>query len=290
MGAANRDPERSPIRHRLDLSRKTTGTSPSGGRPISVSARRWPGSKDRSRSKRYCADCRISKLEPGTARVAREPGAARSAGAARPFRCAGRAMTAGGIALREATFNDYEQIAAVQRRNGLRMKKHDYWLHLWQNNAAYQRRPGWPIGWVLENGQKQIVRSVNNIPLEYEFEGQRLTVSAGRGWAADPPYRGYSTLLMDEMFSQQGVDLFLNTTVNRLAAEAFGSSTVRRCRRANGTSQAIGSQTITASPKARWLTGDGAGPRGWHVIRRRWRSTCKIAWPGGSASRRQAWR
>jgi hypothetical protein len=60
-----------------------------------------------------------------------------------------------------------------------------------------------------------------NIPLGYEFEGERVTATTGRGWVVDPDYRAYACLLLDELFQQQDVDLFLNTTVNRHAAEAY---------------------------------------------------------------------
>jgi hypothetical protein len=131
------------------------------------------------------------------------------------------ATRAQSLALREARFEDYEQIYALERRNGLCSKPREEWLHLWLNNPVYRRLHDWPVGWVLESPEGRVVGSIGSIPVEYELEGRRLLASAGRAWAVDPEYRGYSVLLMDELFHQSGADLLLNTTVNRHAAAAY---------------------------------------------------------------------
>ena len=55
------------------------------------------------------------------------------------------------LSLRRASFADYHQIAALEEANGLREKPLEQWLHIWQNNPAWQALPDWPIGWVLED-------------------------------------------------------------------------------------------------------------------------------------------
>jgi hypothetical protein len=85
--------------------------------------------------------------------------------------------------LRPASFDDYDEIAALEEANGLSSKPREQWLHLWQNNPAYQQRPGWPIGWVLEDENGRIVGSLQNVPCLYRFDGRTWV-----GLAADGPW------------------------------------------------------------------------------------------------------
>jgi len=125
--------------------------------------------------------------------------------------------------IRELTLDDYPRVRALEAQCGISTKDCADWRHLWSDNPVYhQVQDGWPIGWVLETAGLGIVGSVCNVPLAYEFEGQPLLVAAGRAWVADSRFRPYSVLLLEHYFSQTGVDLFLNTTVNHQAAGAFG--------------------------------------------------------------------
>jgi hypothetical protein len=135
----------------------------------------------------------------------------------------------GHVALREAEFSDYPQIAEVTARCGLGIRAYEEWLHVWLKNPEY--RHGWPIGWVLENRAGRIVGSFGNVPLRYELDGRSLLATASRSWAVEKEYRGYASLLLDEFFNQPGVDLYFNTTVNRHSVEAlrtFDSAEVPR--------------------------------------------------------------
>jgi hypothetical protein len=66
-------------------------------------------------------------------------------------------------------------------------------------------------------------------------------------------YRGYALLLMNEYFSQENVDLFLNTTVNGNAAECLQH--IRLVTRVPvgdwGTRRVCGDGAIAGLPKAR---------------------------------------
>jgi hypothetical protein len=125
--------------------------------------------------------------------------------------------------LREATFADYDQIIGLESAQNLRARSRDDWSRLWLENPLYQQLgSAWPIGWVLETAEGRIVGTIGNIPLRYCFQGRQLTVAAGRAWAVDERYRSVALMLMDTYFSQPNVDVFLNTTVNALAADAFG--------------------------------------------------------------------
>src|SRR5689334_7292844 len=68
--------------------------------------------------------------------------------------------------LRPASFSDYDQIAALEEAYNPYDKAwetREQWLHLWQNNPAYEQLPGWPIGWVIED-EGRIVGSLLNVP------------------------------------------------------------------------------------------------------------------------------
>ena len=99
---------------------------------------------------------------------------------------------------------------------------------LWSDNPL--RPPTcvgtWPFGWVLEEAAGGIVGSLANIPSLCTLGGRELVAATGRAWVVTPEYRGMALWLMDEYFNQEGVDLFINTTVNSMAVDpftAFGS-------------------------------------------------------------------
>ncbi len=123
--------------------------------------------------------------------------------------------------LREATFDDYGQIASLESRYGLEAKDFTEWSHLWLGNPLYWELPAWPIGWVLEDENQRIVGSVGNIPLPYEFEGRRILAVSGRAQVAEPAYRSAALLLLDRLINQSGIDLYLNNTMTAEAEPAF---------------------------------------------------------------------
>jgi hypothetical protein len=124
--------------------------------------------------------------------------------------------------IREASFDDYSQISQLLSQYGLAHKHFEEWKPLWVNNPAYVRfQEKLPIGWVLECTNNQIVGYLGNIPLFYEFEGQRLLACVAHAWVVDTRYRGYSLQLLDRYFSQKSVELFLNATVGPAASESF---------------------------------------------------------------------
>ncbi|PWT79308.1 MAG: hypothetical protein C5B58_13805 [Acidobacteria bacterium] len=128
------------------------------------------------------------------------------------------------LKLREASFNDHEQIAALESRYGLGSKDYDEWSHLWLANPLYRElQGGWTLGWVLEDAQHRIVGSMGNIPLLYEFEGKRILAASGRHWVAEPAYRSFSLALLERVVNQRHVDLYLNNTVTAQAAASFST-------------------------------------------------------------------
>jgi hypothetical protein len=127
------------------------------------------------------------------------------------------------VKLRETSFSDHEQIARLTLKHGVNSKSFDEWRHVWANNPEYRRQPRWPMGWVLEGSDGAVVGTLGNVPLAYEFEGQRLVAASGRSWVVEEQYRAYATVLMEQYFRQKGVHLFINNTINQNAEQSFAA-------------------------------------------------------------------
>ena len=139
----------------------------------------------------------------------RPPGDATLTGRARQF-----------AQLRELSLEDYPHVSALESQYGLGLKTYDQWSHIWVNNPAYQElRKNWPIGWVLENENKQIVGAHENIPLLYEFKKKRIIAAAGRGLVVDSRYRGYALWLLMTLFEQKNAEMCFDTTANYETAQ-----------------------------------------------------------------------
>lgn len=123
--------------------------------------------------------------------------------------------------IRPISFEDYERVAALERRAGLVAKADGDWQHLWTGNPVCRQIPEWPRGWVVETAAGEITGAIANIPLEYELGGERLLVATGRGWVVEPAWRNYAIPLLDHYFRQHQVDLYINTTVNSHSGAAF---------------------------------------------------------------------
>ena len=117
--------------------------------------------------------------------------------------------------LREASFGDYEQIAALESRYGLCIGSPERWRHIWlANPECRDLQRCWTIGWVIEDEKGQIVASIGNVPLSYELAGKKILAVSGRSWVADLRYRSKALSLLDRVINQPNVDLYLNNTVN----------------------------------------------------------------------------
>lgn len=117
--------------------------------------------------------------------------------------------------IREAVFDDYAQIAALQIRNGLNTRSYLDWMTLWKSNPVYEElQHRFPIGWVLETAEGEIVGSIGNIALACHFRGRNLRAAAACDWVVDPRHRGSSMHLLDRFMSQNDTDLFMTTTAS----------------------------------------------------------------------------
>src|SRR5580693_7424874 len=101
-----------------------------------------------------------------------------------PLKAKGR-FKAAPPCVRETVFEDYPKIAELESRYGLHPKSYEEWKHLWLHNPAYYDFRRWPVGWVCENERNEIVGSLGNIQLAFEFENRRLVAATSRGLVVD---------------------------------------------------------------------------------------------------------
>ena len=122
---------------------------------------------------------------------------------------------------RPAVLSDHPQIVGLESRYGLGTRSYEAWSHLWLANPAYRARPGWPIGWVVQDTDGRVVASLGNLPLDYTLEGKRILACSGRGLVAEPAYRSACLMLLDRLINQSSTELYLNNTVGPEAIASF---------------------------------------------------------------------
>jgi len=122
------------------------------------------------------------------------------------------------VTVRETRLGDYEQIAALEARNGLEIKSRAEWEHLWLNNPVFTRLTNWPMGWVVENDGHGIVGSVSNLPLSYVLDGREIITASARAFVADPPFRGHTFSLVRRFSHQKQAELLVVSSANSNSA------------------------------------------------------------------------
>lgn len=167
-------------------------------------------------------------LERAQMRSTAGTGLAVSSPEALPQRGSAASIAQPSPAIRVATFDDYQGISALQARYFPETKSFAEWRRLWSENPVYQQLPEWPIGWIVENEEGEIVGYLGNIPLTFEFAGRQLLATTCYALVVDGQYRNYSLPLLSRFFGQNKVDLIVDTTVN---ANACRSHEVFRARR-----------------------------------------------------------
>jgi hypothetical protein len=124
--------------------------------------------------------------------------------------------------LRPARLEDYEGIARLALAHSLDVPAYEDWSALWLDNPLRNGSgSGFPIGWVLELGDGELVGTMGTVRAKYTFRGDDLISAVSRAWFVSLPYRGFALQLMDEYLSQPGVDLFINNAVSVPALETF---------------------------------------------------------------------
>jgi len=102
------------------------------------------------------------------------------------------------------------------------MRGYEDWAAFWKGNPVYERlKHRWPMGWILESKDGQIVGSIGSIPLAYEFEGRELIAAAACSWVVDPGYRGHSMLLLDRLLRLKTAECFVCTTVSAASEPSY---------------------------------------------------------------------
>ena len=123
--------------------------------------------------------------------------------------------------LREACFEDYQEIASLQSRNCLSARSYADWSRLWMENPAYTARRSQPIGWVLENANGAIGGYLGNLPLDYQLGARTIRAATPYSWVVEPACRCSSVALLQQFLRQPGVDLFVCTTPNGTAGSVL---------------------------------------------------------------------
>lgn len=125
--------------------------------------------------------------------------------------------------LREATLADYCQVAALQIRNGFEPYSPAQWTRYWRDNPTFRLAPcSWPIGWVLETNNGDIVGWMGNILTAYQFRGQWLFAASPSSWVVDRTHRGFGWKLLNRMLQQKNIDLFIASNISSVSEPFAG--------------------------------------------------------------------
>src|SRR5579872_6764106 len=116
--------------------------------------------------------------------------------------------------IREARVEDYTQIAAVSRRNGLGFKSEEQWRHLWLESPVFRRVKDWPLGWVAVTADDQVVGYMGNVIISFSFQGEELICGCPFGMAVDPPYRRLAGFMGRRFMSQKNAQIEILTSAN----------------------------------------------------------------------------
>jgi hypothetical protein len=124
--------------------------------------------------------------------------------------------------LRAARLEDYEGIVRLGLAHSLDVPAYEDWSALWLDNPLRQRSSNdFPIGWVLELPDGELVGTIGSVRAPYTFRGDALVSAVSRAWFVTLPYRGFALQLIDEYLNQPDVDLFINNAVSVRALETF---------------------------------------------------------------------
>ena len=93
--------------------------------------------------------------------------------------------------LRQAKLDDHAAIMALNERTGMSRVPEALWRGLWVGNPLVESGLDWPIGWVLEDGER-VAGFYQNVPMAYVFEGAPLVGSISSSWTVDPDVRFHS--------------------------------------------------------------------------------------------------
>jgi hypothetical protein len=175
--------------------------------------------------------------------------------------------------LREMRVDDYEAIASVLTRNGLRTPTPGQWRFFWDEAPARPQLARIPMGWVAEDDTGRVVGTFRNAAFLYEWNQRPVRAVVASAWAVDPEHRRQSLGLAAEYFRQRDVDLLLNTTaVTETSGKAF---------------LAFGAHRVpqpTYTERLLWITGYVGFAAG-YLREKRLPGAAAMAYPAGMAMR-----
>ena len=123
--------------------------------------------------------------------------------------------------LRPMAFDDYAQVSTLLSANHFTRHPFSEWQGIWTDNPLWRRLgKDFPIGWVLETHDSEIVGVLGSLATRYSLRGEDLVAASGLTWFVSVPYRGFALWLIDEYFGQPA-DVFINTTVSPDAHPTF---------------------------------------------------------------------
>src|SRR5262245_17699967 len=77
--------------------------------------------------------------------------------------------------LRPARFDDFAQVQQLECKHNMVSPPQAQWRDMWLTNPLWARvQKDWPLGWVLESSNNQIVGALWNLPSAYHFQGREL--------------------------------------------------------------------------------------------------------------------
>jgi hypothetical protein len=126
--------------------------------------------------------------------------------------------------LRTARFEDYEQLMRLESTLSPETLSFDDWRTIWLGSPVWPSVSSWwPIGWVLELPDGELVGCLGNVPLRYHFRGEPLMAASGRAWVVLPQHRAYGSArkLLDAHFGQSA-DVVLDTSVSQEGSDRAG--------------------------------------------------------------------
>ena len=124
--------------------------------------------------------------------------------------------------IREAKFEDFEKIKELCVRNNLKVNKIN--KEVWQNFPKSNEFENVPIGWVLENNEKNIVGVILNLYMNYILNDKTYKASVVSTWAVDDNYRKDSMNLIFKWIYQKNVDLLVDNRRTERSAKILNVS------------------------------------------------------------------
>ena len=126
------------------------------------------------------------------------------------------------VELREVVTSDHPRLEELKSRYQMVAESGDAYMHLFTGDHLYSDGVAlYPMGWVLETTQRQLVGHIGNICLEYYLNTKKIITVSARGWVVDINYRGSSFALLHKFCVQPNIDLLLITTADLRSGRVY---------------------------------------------------------------------